>query len=72
MIVPTPVIPPEADDQVTVPSVLEAVKTNPTVVGVPPVTFKVPVFNEVEDIFPDDTTEVAVTASAAKPPLPSL
>ena len=55
-----------------VPSVLEAVKTKPTVVGVPPVTFKVPVLIEVDDIFPDDTTEVAVTAPAAKPPISSL
>ena len=71
VIVPTPVIPPEADDQVTVPSILEAVKTKPTV-GVPPVTFNVPVFNDVADILPEDTTEVAVTAPAAKPPEISL
>ena len=32
----------------------------------------VPVFNEVEDILPDDTSDVAVIAPAAKPPLPSL
>jgi len=32
----------------------------------------VPVFNEVEEIFPDDTTDVAVIIPAAKPPLPSL
>ena len=36
------------------------------------VAVKVPAFNEVDDILPDDTTEVAVTAPAAKPPLPSL
>jgi hypothetical protein len=31
----------------------------------------VPVFNEVEEMFPDDTTVVAVIAPAANPPLPS-
>jgi hypothetical protein len=29
------------------------------------------VFNEVEEMFPDDTTVVAVIAPAANPPLPS-
>ena len=32
----------------------------------------VPVLNEVEDMVPDDTTDVAVIAPAANPPLPSL
>jgi hypothetical protein len=48
---------------------------------VPPVTLnvfvtsevdvKVPVFNEVDEIFPDDVNDVVVIAPAAKPPLPS-
>ena len=42
------------------------------VVKVNEVAVIVPVFNEVEEIFPDDTTDVAVIIPAAKPPLPSL
>jgi SAM-dependent methyltransferase len=33
------------------------------------VAVKVPVFNDVDEIFPDDTTDVAVISPAAKPPL---
>jgi len=42
------------------------------VVNVNEVAVIVPVFNEVEEMFPDDTTDVAVIIPAAKPPLPSL
>jgi hypothetical protein len=42
------------------------------VVNVNEVAVIVPVFNEVEEIFPVDTTDVAVIMPAAKPPLPSL
>jgi len=41
------------------------------VVKVNEVAVIVPVFNEVEDMFPVDTTDVAVIIPAAKPPLPS-
>jgi hypothetical protein len=40
-------------------------------VNVNEVAVIVPVFNEVEEMFPDDTTDVAVIVPAAKPPLPS-
>ena len=69
-------------DQPTVPSVAVAVKTAPTVVGAPLVNFKlasvalvavkVPVFTEVDEIFPEDVNDVAVINPAAKLPLPSL
>ena len=42
------------------------------VVKVNEVAVIVPVFNEVEEMFPDDTTDVAVIVPAAKLPLPSL
>ena len=42
------------------------------VVKVNEVAVIVPVFNEVEDMFPDDVKDVAVINPAAKPPLPSL
>jgi len=41
------------------------------VVKVNEVAVIVPVFNEVEEILPEDTSDVAVIAPAAKPPLPS-
>jgi len=41
------------------------------VVKVNEVAVIVPVFNEVEEIFPDDVKDVAVINPAAKPPLPS-
>jgi hypothetical protein len=57
------------------------VKTAPVVVKLPPVTLNVfvtsdvdvivPVFNEVDEILPEDVNDVAVIAPAAKPPLPS-
>ena len=57
------------------------VKTALVVVKLPPVTLnvfvtsdvvvKVPVFNDVDEIFPDDVKDVAVINPAAKPPLPS-
>ena len=58
------------------------VNTAFVLVKVPPVTLKVfvtsevavsvPVFNEVEEMFPEATTDEAVIAPAAKFPLPSL
>ena len=41
------------------------------VVKINEVAVIVPVFNEVEEIFPDDVKDVAVINPAAKPPLPS-